>query len=418
LLVVGNSVFAQEADMKPRKPQNARSKAAKTVKVKRQTPLQPGPPQAQSASKRTRTAAKRRLREEVIFPKDDPRKIKAEAEGRTQAYSQLVKAKLAASKGSQRLIMGSYLEWLRKRVQQANPGKRVPKRSARGLAPLVRFDWRESGIVSSVRNQNKTDCSACWAFAATAAYETSLRRNQNRFQSVAIQQDRGALVQFADFHIAVQDVLKAVSKGRCEAGWPGDAFDHFVKKGIQVYQNSSFEKLPDSEFLRSDTGHRLRDRDFIGKKHHLKKEEKNTVKAIAWDYVQADPGKIPSTKQMKEALLEHGPLVVLVNLDDAFKDYPKNGELFTATNSHSVNHVVLLTGWDDDKDAWIIQNSFGTAWGISCLEPGAGSDLDNTWMPGAILNMKRQRGCMYITRRANHIGQFAMWIEAPFNLDE
>ena len=142
------------------------------------------------------------------------------------------------------------------------------------------------------------------------------------------------------------------------------------------------------------------------------------MKAIAWDYVQADPRKIPSPKQMKQALLEHGPLVVLVNLDDAFKSYPANGEVFTATNSHSVNHVVLLTGWDDDKDAWIIQNSFGTKWGISCLEPGAGSELDNTWMSGAILNVKRQRGCMYIRRRANHIGQFAMWIEAPFNLDE
>jgi C1A family cysteine protease len=336
-----------------------------------------------------------------------------------QAHRELVKAKLAAGKGRLDLVVGDYLAWFRERLQEANPGRRVPK-SPRALAPLVsRFDWRLSGLVSWVRNQNKPDCSACWAFAATAAYETSLKRNQNRFKSLAVPQDSQTFVLIADFHIAVQDVLNAVSKGKCEPGWPGDAFDHFVKKGIQVKQGLGFGKVPASVVNSAafQRGVASRDQDFIGKKkRRIKKEEKNTVKAVAWDYVQADPRKIPSPKQMKQALLEHGPLVVLVNLDDAFKSYPENGEVFTATNSHSVNHVVLLTGWDDDKKAWIIQNSFGREWGISCLQPG--SELDDSWMPSVSISMDRQRGCMYIRRRANHVGQFAMWIEAPFNLDE
>ncbi|MBI3421709.1 MAG: hypothetical protein HY011_02100 [Acidobacteria bacterium] len=30
------------------------------------------------------------------------------------------------------------------------------------------------------------------------------------------------------------------------------------------------------------------------------------------------------------------------------------------------NHMVLLIGWDDEENAWIIQNSYGTDWGDSC----------------------------------------------------
>jgi C1A family cysteine protease len=421
-LIFAEPKIFKRANMKPRKPQNAVNKIAKTVKGKRQT--QPSQPQTQSAKERTRSTAKKYLKEEVIFPKDNPRKIRAEAKDRTQAYRQFVKAKLAASK-RQLFISGDYLGWIRERIQKANPDIRVPPTSARALAPfLSRFDWRLSGIVSLIRNQNEPDCSACWAFAAAAAYESSLRRNQDRYQSVAAPRAKKDLVvYFADVHIAVQDVLDAVSKRKCEAGWPGDAFDHFVKKGIQVTQVFNFGQLSDLEAASESVEFDIGLRDSIGKKkRRLKKQERNTVKAIAWDYVQADPRKIPSPKQMKEALLDHGPLVVLVNLDDAFKSYPEKGEVFTNTNSHSVNHVVLLTGWDDAKDAWIIQNSFGSEWGISCLtgqdeqRADSGMGLENVWMSGTIINMKNQRGCMYIKRRANHIGQFAMWIEAPFKL--
>ena len=30
----------------------------------------------------------------------------------------------------------------------------------------------------------------------------------------------------------------------------------------------------------------------------------------------------------------------------------------------SVNHAVVLVGWDDSKGAWIIKNSWGTGYGI------------------------------------------------------
>jgi cathepsin L len=29
----------------------------------------------------------------------------------------------------------------------------------------------------------------------------------------------------------------------------------------------------------------------------------------------------------------------------------------------SINHAVILCGWDDAKGAWLLKNSWGTGWG-------------------------------------------------------
>ncbi|MDQ3011124.1 MAG: hypothetical protein M3X11_10545, partial [Acidobacteriota bacterium] len=42
-------------------------------------------------------------------------------------------------------------------------------------------------------------------------------------------------------------------------------------------------------------------------------------------------------------------------------------------NPGTVNHAVLLLGWDDSKKAWLLLNSWGTGWG----EGGY------MWLPGA-----------------------------------
>jgi C1A family cysteine protease len=94
---------------------------------------------------------------------------------------------------------------------------------------------------------------------------------------------------------------------------------------------------------------------------------------------------MPSVEQLKLALLEHGPLVVLVHVDDAFLGY--KGGVFNERDPGAVNHAGLLTGWDDGKHAWRIQNSWGTEWG--------------------------EQGLMWIDRESNHVGQYAAWIDAP-----
>lgn len=81
--------------------------------------------------------------------------------------------------------------------------------------------------------------------------------------------------------------------------------------------------------------------------------------------------------------------------------------VFDKNTGFSLNHVVMLIGWDDDKEAWIIQNASGSDWGYQCNGPNV-----RAWQKGS-----ENRGYMYIRYGCNNIGQFAAWLEAPL-LDE
>ena len=67
---------------------------------------------------------------------------------------------------------------------------------------------------------------------------------------------------------------------------------------------------------------------------------------------------------MKQAMYEHGPLSVCVSVDSSFQAY--NGGIFNNCGSTSINHAVVLVGWDDSlgsNGVWIMRNSWGTNWG-------------------------------------------------------
>ena len=108
------------------------------------------------------------------------------------------------------------------------------------------------------------------------------------------------------------------------------------------------------------------------------------VKGAAWDYVASPPDKLPTALELKTALIEHGPLVAPIYYDDCLANY--RGGVFNEKDLGMINHVVLLIGWDDEKEAWLIKNSWGETWG--------------------------EKGFGWIKYGSNNIGVFAAWIEA------
>jgi hypothetical protein len=107
-------------------------------------------------------------------------------------------------------------------------------------------------------------------------------------------------------------------------------------------------------------------------------------KAASWDYVNAPPDELPSVEQLKTALVEHGPLVAPIVYDECLAKY-KSG-VFNEQNLGMINHAVLLIGWDDAKEAWLVKNSWGEEWG--------------------------ENGFAWIKYGSNNIGVFAAWIDA------
>lgn len=84
-----------------------------------------------------------------------------------------------------------------------------------GAAPTS-YDWRSTNKVTSVKNQGS--CGACWAFVATAQYESQLAIQQSKIYDLAEQY----LLQ-----------CETVSSG-CNFGYPYNALILANKTGIPI----------------------------------------------------------------------------------------------------------------------------------------------------------------------------------------
>lgn len=84
--------------------------------------------------------------------------------------------------------------------------------------------------------------------------------------------------------------------------------------------------------------------------------ENRTVKISEWGWIDHD------ISTMKQALIDHGPLIICIFLWRDFFFY------FGGVYKHHLGrpvagHVVTIVGYDDSENCWIVKNSWGTKWG-------------------------------------------------------
>ena len=96
---------------------------------------------------------------------------------------------------------------------------------------------------------------------------------------------------------------------------------------------------------------------------------------------------IPSAEAIKNAIYTHGPVAVAVCA--GFNMIYYQGGIFSLDDycGEEVNHAVVLVGWNDTDNTWIMRNSWGTDWGES--------------------------GYMRITRGTSNIGYSANYVIYP-----
>jgi C1A family cysteine protease len=72
-----------------------------------------------------------------------------------------------------------------------------------------------------------------------------------------------------------------------------------------------------------------------------------------------------SPAEIKAALCENGPIVAHIYATPSFLAYTSGvySGLEPVTHESEGYHAILITGWDENQQAWEIKNSWGTGWG-------------------------------------------------------
>ena len=275
---------------------------------------------------------------------------------------------------------------------------------------LPNFDWRERGLeAGQVLNQGK--CGSCWAFASVAVFQAAWDLEQIRSGDALLRQIVPENSYFKR-RPSVQQLLNCIgkTKGDCTDGWHGAAFAFMVNSHVPHIPDRLVWDQDETTLIEQYTGRRSICTDPLqntkvkrGGIHVVPLEGPDAAprllkdsdliltaqdRALSWGYVNKPFDKMPTVEQIKSALIEHGPIAAPMWADHCFSVY-KSG-VFNGENSRSINHVVMLIGWDDAKGAWLIKNSWGKDWG--------------------------EDGFAWIKYQNNNIGLFAAWIQpSPIN---
>lgn len=193
------------------------------------------------------------------------------------------------------------------------------------------IDWRKHDIVTPVKNQ--AQCGSCWAFSTTGSLEGAHARASGHLVSLSEQQ--------------LVDCSSRYGNNGCNGGLMDNAFEYVLKNGGV-----------DSEESYPYHGHE--------EKCHFKVKNIGSTCSGFVDIARGDE------IALKHALATAGPVSIAIDVtEDKFMLY-RDGVFVDETCSNDpsqLNHGVLIVGYGtatengQEKDYWIVKNSWSTKWG-------------------------------------------------------
>lgn len=203
------------------------------------------------------------------------------------------------------------------------------------------FDWRDSGVVTDVKNQGY--CGSCWAHSAVETLESQYAINSGSLTSLSTQQ-----VTSCDS-----------TDGGCNGGWYYTAWEDYVEAngGLNTEANYPYD---DATFHGSastcDSG--------------LESAVVSGTGVSGWSYATTPCNSFRCNNQdedtLKDNLVSTGPISIAC---DASKWSSYTGGVMTSSSCKSgafnLDHAIQLVGYNEDADTpyWIVRNSWDTTWG-------------------------------------------------------
>ena len=196
------------------------------------------------------------------------------------------------------------------------------------------LDWRTTGL-TPVRDQG--NCGSCWAFATVGALESALKVKSGS----TVGNDVNASEQF----------LVSCNKNSysCNGGWFAHDYHANTLGNLQTAAGAVLEA----------------DMPYTVSNGSCKLVANHPNRISSWSYIAGYA--VPSVDQLKTAISNYGPVSAAVCVGSAFQSY-RSGSVFStdesaACGSSKVNHAIVLVGWDDATQSWILRNSWGPGWG-------------------------------------------------------
>ena len=204
------------------------------------------------------------------------------------------------------------------------------------------LDWRNYGgekFVTPIRNQG--NCGSCWAFATVAALES---------QALIANHIPGTNVDLSE-----QAVVSCSGAGDCSGGFIDGASDFLRDAGA-----------PLESCLRYTATEGSCGNACAGWQNY-------SYRITDWRWVTTDS---PTVDDLKNALNTYGPLTTTMDVYEDFYHYI-SGVYSYVSGSYQGGHAILLVGYDDAGQYFIVKNSWGTGWGEAGYFKIAYSELAN-----------------------------------------
>jgi C1A family cysteine protease len=219
----------------------------------------------------------------------------------------------------------------------------LPSPSASSVAALPgTLDWRSyngGSWVTPVRDQG--GCGSCWAFAAAATLESSTLIKNNTPN--------------IDLDLSEQVLVSCSGAGSCAGGSPDSASNYIKSTGLPPESCYPYTAADGTCSVTCSNW------------------QTSAYRISGYSYVATTS---PTVDAIKNALSTYGP----VNTQfDVYSDffYYTTGVYHYATGTYQGGHAVLIVGYDDVNQYFIVKNSWGTGWGEAGFFRIAYSELNS-----------------------------------------
>lgn len=202
------------------------------------------------------------------------------------------------------------------------PVEAEPVEMAEAAELPAALDWRDNKGNFVTKPKNQKNCGSCWAFSMTGGLESYslLRLNKPGY----------------DLDLSEQVMLSCSGAGSCNGGRLTATF--LQRTGLPL--DSAYPYVSaNGSCATAAAGW-----------------QNSTYKIGAWGSVSQ------SLTSMKTALVKYGPLPTAMMVYEDFMHY-KSGVYSYTTGKKLGGHAVLLVGYNDEGQYFIVKNSWDTGWG-------------------------------------------------------